>query len=113
MNKYIIDANLPYYFSLWNSEEYIHVIDINPQMKDSEIWEFARENNLTIITKDADFTNLALLEKSPPKVIHIKLGNMTMKEFHRAIDNIWDEVLEVSSSYKLVRVYEKEIEGIG
>ena len=50
MIKYIIDANLPYYFSLWKGEEYQHVIDINPDMKDSEIWKYARENNLTIVT---------------------------------------------------------------
>jgi predicted nuclease of predicted toxin-antitoxin system len=57
MIKYIIDANLPYYFSLWKGEEYQHVIDINPDMKDSEIWKYARENNLTIVTKDADFSD--------------------------------------------------------
>ncbi len=31
MKKFFIDANLPYYFSIWNSEEYIHVIDINDE----------------------------------------------------------------------------------
>ena len=113
MKKYIVDANLPYYFSLWNSEEYIHVIDINPQMKDSEIWEYAKENHLTIITKDADFSDLVLLDESPPKVIHVKLGNMTLKSFHKAIDNMWSEVLNMSCHYKLVRVYLDEIEGIG
>lgn len=75
MNKYIIDANLPYYFSLWNDKAYEHVIDINPNMKDSEIWKYAKENNLTIVTKDADFSDLVLLNNPPPRVIHIKLGN--------------------------------------
>ncbi len=55
MSRYIIDANLPYYFSLWRGDEYQHVIDLDPSMKDSEIWRFAKENNLTIVTKDADF----------------------------------------------------------
>ena len=113
MEKYIVDANLPYYFSLWKSDRYQHVIDINPEMKDSEIWHYAQSNNLTIITKDADFSDLILLNSPPPKVIHIKLGNMRMKEFHEAIDAIWSEVLEMSRNYKLVRVYRDEIEGIG
>jgi hypothetical protein len=39
MKKYIIDANLPYYFDLWNSEEFIHVFDINDEMTDEEIWK--------------------------------------------------------------------------
>ena len=37
MCRYIIDANLPYYFSLWKDDNYEHVIDIDPNMKDSEI----------------------------------------------------------------------------
>jgi len=49
MKKYIIDANLPYYFSLWQDDIYEHVIDINPHMKDSEIWQYAKKHNLTII----------------------------------------------------------------
>ncbi len=113
MNKYIIDANLPYYFSLWNDEAYEHVIDIDPNMKDSEIWKYAKDNNLTIVTKDADFSDLVLLNNPPPRVIHIKLGNMKMKAFHDAIDSIWDKVLTMSKEYKLVRVYKDNIEGIG
>ena len=113
MKKYIIDANLPYYFSLWRGEEYQHVIDIDPNMKDSKIWTYAKEHNLTIVTKDADFSDLVLLNNPPPRVIHIKLGNMKMKAFHNAIDNIWESVLVMSEEYKLVRVYADKIEGIG
>ncbi len=82
-------------------------------MKDSKIWKYAKENNLTIVTKDADFSDLILLNNPPPKVIHIKLGNMKMKVFHNAIDNIWDEVLLINKKYKLVRVYKDKIESIG
>ena len=113
MKKYIIDANLPYYFSLWRGEEYQHVIDIDPHMKDSKIWAYAKEHTLTIVTKDADFSDLILLNTPPPRVIHIKLGNMKMKAFHNAIDNIWENVLTMSEEYKLVRVYADKIEGIG
>ena len=113
MPKYLIDANLPYYFSLWNGENYQHVIEINPEMKDSEIWEYAKLNHLTIVTKDADFSNLILLHTPPPRVIHIKLGNMKMREFHQSIAHIWESVLLMSEEYKLVRVYTDTIEGIG
>jgi len=113
MKKYIIDANLPYYFSLWKDEAYEHVIDIDPNMKDSDIWIYAKEHNLTIVSKDADFSDLVLLNNPPPRVIHVRLGNMKMKAFHNAIDGIWDEVLTMSEEYKLVRVYIDKIEGIG
>ncbi len=82
-------------------------------MKDSEIWRFAKENNLTIVTKDADFSDRILLSDPPPRVIHIKLGNMKIKNFYQAIQSVWNEVVEMSQNYKLVRVYHDRIEGIG
>lgn len=41
MVKYLIDVNLPYYFSLWNGIEYMHQRDFGATMKDSEIWQYA------------------------------------------------------------------------
>ncbi len=49
MPKFIIDANLPYYFKLWNSDEYIHQFDLNPKASDKSIWTYAKERNLTIV----------------------------------------------------------------
>ena len=112
MKKYLIDANLPYYFSLWRDDIYEHVIDLDPHMKDSEIWTYAQKNRLTIITKDADFSDRILLHKPPPRVIHIRLGNMKMKTFYKIMCEIWDDVLTMSSTHKLVNVYVDRIEGI-
>ncbi len=55
MAKYLIDVNLPRYFSLWNSPDYLFVSDINDEWTDEEIWNYATLNELTIVTKDADF----------------------------------------------------------
>lgn len=112
MKKYLIDANLPYYFELWNSEEYIHVFDINDEMTDEEIWKYAKSMNLTIITKDADFSNLALYE-SRTKVIHLKIGNMRMNELYAFLNSNWEEIEKVSNSHFLTNVYPDRIEGIG
>ena len=109
---YLIDVNLPYYFSLWNTPDYIHQIDINPKAKDKDIWEYARERNLTVITKDSDFSSRILLSTPPPKVIHIRIGNKDMKEFHRIINKCWQQVLQLNGKYKLVTVYENQIEGM-
>ena len=112
MVKYLIDANLPYYFSLWANDEYIHVKDINDEWSDSQIWQYAKERNLTIVTKDVDFSDRMLLNEPPPRVIHIKLGNMKMKAFHALISSIWEEVCELSKHCKLVRLFEKRVDGI-
>ena len=107
MKKYLIDSNLPYYFQLWNSEEYI-----DPKASDRAIWEYGRNHQLTIITKDSDFYSRILVSSPPPKVIHIKLGNMRMKHFHDLVVKNWDEILEMNAKNKLVNVYVDRIEGI-
>ncbi|MDQ7083874.1 MAG: DUF5615 family PIN-like protein [Sulfurovum sp.] len=61
---------------------------IFPNMKGSETWKYARDNNLTIVTKDADFSDLVLLNNPPPSVIHVKLGNMKMKVLVKSL-SVW------------------------
>jgi len=112
MSKYLIDVNLPSRFSLWANEEYEHVIHINDELKDSEIWEYGKANNLTIITKDTDFSDMIMLNNPPPRVIHIKIGNMKMREFHNLITSVWSDVCAMSEEFKLIRVYSNKIEGI-
>ncbi len=112
MPKYLIDVNLPSRFALWASDEYQHVINISDTLKDSEIWEIAKKENQTIVTKDADFSELVLLNDPPPRVIHIKFGNMKINDFHQLLNKIWPEVCDLSNNYKLVRVYKDKLEGI-
>jgi len=112
MAKYLIDANLPYYFSIWSSKDYLHVFDLNDEWSDEEIWEYAKANNLTIITKDSDFSDKILFADPPPRVIHVKISNMKMKEFHQFISSIWDEACNLSGVYKIIRIFRDRIEGI-
>ena len=112
MPKYLIDVNLPYRFSLWKDKDYIHQMDINDEWTDEQIWDYATLNNLTIITKDSDFSNRVILHEPPPKVIHIRFGNMKMHEFFRITTAIWQDVMKLSDTYKLVNVFRDRIEAI-
>ena len=47
------------------------------QAMDDEIWDFAIKNGLTIVTKDADFSDMQLLRGFPPKVLWLQTGNCT------------------------------------
>ncbi len=44
--------------------------------EDIEIWRVAQERGFTIVTKDADFVELALVLGTPPKVVWLNLGNV-------------------------------------
>lgn len=50
------------------------------QASDTEIWQYAKEHNFVIVTKDADFYDLSLLNGAPPKVIWLKSGNVSKAE---------------------------------
>ncbi len=51
---------------------------------DDQVWEHARLNGFTIVTKDEDYNNLSVLRGSPPKVIWLQLGNCTTGQVEAA-----------------------------
>jgi predicted nuclease of predicted toxin-antitoxin system len=44
---------------------------------DSAVWRYARDAGMTIMSKDSDFQQMSSLHGHPPKVIWLRLGNMT------------------------------------
>jgi predicted nuclease of predicted toxin-antitoxin system len=112
MHKFVIDVNLPGGVAPFANESCIHVSEMDKRMPDNEVWNFAREHGYTIITKDSDFSNRILLVGPPPKVIHIRFGNLRLKDFIPLMTSLWPEIIEMHNDYKLVNVYKGWIEGI-
>ena len=81
-----------------------HVMTIKlDESEDKEIWNFAKENNFTIVTKDADFNEINLIEGFPPKIIWLRVGNCKIL----AIEKI------IRSNYVVVNdFYNNQISGI-
>ena len=42
---------------------------------DPIVWNYAKDNDLMIVSKDADMHDLSLVLGNPPKVIWLRLGN--------------------------------------
>lgn len=110
--QFLIDVNLPYWFRLWNSDNYTHVKDLDRTWGDHKIWEYAEKNHLTIVTKDADFSHKMMYQKPPPRVIHIRVGNMKIQALYKFLNANWEQITELSEAYKLVNVYQDRIEVI-
>lgn len=52
---------------------------------DAAIWAYAKQHGFAIVTKDADFVELALLRGYPPKVIWLNCGNVSNATVHRKL----------------------------
>lgn len=49
-------------------------------LPDEDVWEYARSNGFTIISKDADFQQRSLLYGYPPKLVWLRIGNCTRQQ---------------------------------
>lgn len=53
-----------------------HVREIGLRGSDDQrIWDYARERDFTIVSKDTDFRERSFVEGFPPKVIWLDIGN--------------------------------------
>jgi len=95
LNEYsfLVDVNLPKWFSFFNKENFSHIVDINSRMTDDEIWEYAIEHNKVILTKDTDFYSKSISSIIKPKVIFFQLGNMTLVELHNYFELYWSTII--------------------
>jgi predicted nuclease of predicted toxin-antitoxin system len=112
MAKYLVDANLPYYFSQWNNDDFVHVNDLEFLQTDSQIWDYSKEKDLILLSKDADFTIRLLTFGPPPKVVQFKVGNLRIKEFHDFITKNWGIILSSIAENNLVNVFIDRIEAV-
>jgi predicted nuclease of predicted toxin-antitoxin system len=54
----------------------LHVRDVDMKSTiDPIVWDYAKSNDLMIVSKDSDMHDLSLVFGNPPKVIWLRLGN--------------------------------------
>ena len=47
---------------------------------DAILWERAKQEGYTIVTKDSDYSDMSVLRGFPPRVLWIRLGNCTTQQ---------------------------------
>ena len=47
---------------------------------DCTVWDYAKQYGYTIVTKDADFSELVVWQGFPPKVVWIRRGNCSTRD---------------------------------
>ena len=59
---------------LFPNSTHVKTIGLNTAT-DTQLWDYARDNDYLIVSKDTDFRNRSVIHGYPPKVIWIRKGN--------------------------------------
>lgn len=112
MARFLIDANLPSRLVLWDSPDFELVANHGDDWPDSKVWDYARQHQLTIVTKDADFSERIMLSNPSPRVVLLKVGSLRLAELRAFLLKVWPQIDQLSSQYKLLIVKVDTIEGV-
>jgi predicted nuclease of predicted toxin-antitoxin system len=112
MKGYLLDENLPHGLLFQPSLPVIHATDLSSQPTDTQVWQYAAKNDLVIVTKDADFSDRMMISSPPPRVVHLRFGNMKRQSFHEFLARVWPIIENALTEAKLIAVYHDRIEMI-
>ena len=74
--------------------ESVHVRDAGLQRGvDTEVWTYAAQHRLAIVSKDSDFHQMSFLLGHPPKVIWIRRGNCSTRTIETLLRTIDHEII--------------------
>lgn len=95
-----LDNQLPPALAGWRratlAVECVPVRDLNLQRAtDSAIFTAARDANVTVMTKDADFAALVHQHGAPPQVILVNCGNTSNVRLRQLIESTWPTILRM------------------
>ncbi len=85
--------------------ESVHVQSVGlDRADDMAVWDFARLQNLVIVTKDADFQERSLIAGAPPKVVWIRRGNCSTSDIEAILRRHSDEALQLMQGDEIALV---------
>ena len=99
--KLLLDQNVSHRLvrrlsSIYPGSTHVRSVGLH-EAEDSEVWQYALDHELTIVTKDSDFHVRSILDGHPPKVIWITRGNCTtddiesiLRGFHEQLAAFYD-----------------------
>ena len=79
--------------SLYPGSSHVRLIGLR-DAGDDLVWDYARDHDFIIVSKDSDFHQRSLLIGFPPKVIWIRLGNAATSEIEQLLRRRRRTILE-------------------
>jgi predicted nuclease of predicted toxin-antitoxin system len=84
-------------------EDCFHVdtIGLPIPAKDVEIWEYAKKNDLIIVTNDEDFIDYINVRGFPPKIVLLKSGNQSRLFITNLLIQRKEDILSMADSAEI------------
>ncbi len=97
--RLLLDANLSWRLverlgGLFEACFHVDSIGIPIPAKDIEIWNYAKQHNLIVVSNDEDFLNLADRLGFPPQIILLRTGNQSTQAVERILKEKYNEIEE-------------------
>jgi len=79
--KLLLDENLsrrvvPFILEAYPGSPQVALLGME-QADDQAIWDYAKQRDFVIVTRDADYLDLSTLHGQPPKIVWLRTGNQT------------------------------------
>lgn len=111
--RFLCDAHISYKLANHLTAmgfETVYVNDIldKSETRDSDICRYADQNDLIVITKDADFRDSYFIKQTPKKIIKVNLGNIPNQELVRIFTENISTFEKLSSKPNFLLEIDKE-----
>lgn len=111
--KFIIDAHLPknlakIFAGLGHNAIHTSELPAGNATGDKDIISLAANDGI-VISKDEDFYQSFLLYGKPPQLIHVKVGNMRLKEVTDLFIIIAPKIVDLLGQHDLLEVHRDKI----
>ena len=79
--KLLLDQHISYKLAdrladIFPATSHVRLLHLE-KASDSDIWHYARAHDFVLVTKDSDMVDLSIARVGPPKVVWLRLGNVT------------------------------------
>ncbi|WP_040896597.1 DUF5615 family PIN-like protein [Xenococcus sp. PCC 7305] len=100
--KLLLDENLsdkiiPKIIDLFPNSVHVKTLGLT-NTDDLIIWDYAKENDYVIISKDSDFHQRSILFGHPPKFIYLRIGNSPTSKIVNILRDNFDIVTQFNNS---------------
>jgi predicted nuclease of predicted toxin-antitoxin system len=87
--RLLFDQNISYRIvkkvkELFPESNHVQSVGLNGA-SDNTIWNFAKKNNFSIVSFDADFIDITLINGFPPKIIWLRIGNSSTNKIYEVL----------------------------